>query len=220
MTAPFSVCLSSSSFTFVCVSPFTAKVSTTSAALPFLSIQVQSLDFFFQPNFLIAPPGGRPFCHCFPHFVKLSVRAIKGPCPSPFHLRKFVSTFLLRRCLVRDGRFVMAETAAAYIAAADMAASTKYPELEQISDPTMMAQQNGVDKDEKCLFPDILILFQVEIILKTILISRAFSSIFKLRNSKKKERPELFPADQTQRQVVILRILFKFRGAWPKWAPL
>ena len=79
----------------------------------------------------------------------------------------------------------MAETAAAYIAAADMAASTKYPELEQISDPTMMAQQNGVDKDEKCLFPDILILFQVEIILKTKLISRAFSSIFKLRNSKK-----------------------------------
>ena len=47
----------------------------------------------------------------------------------------------------------MAKTAAAYIAAADMAASTKYPELEQISDPTMMAQQNGVDKDEKCLFP-------------------------------------------------------------------
>jgi hypothetical protein len=50
----------------------------------------------------------------------------------------------------------------------------------------MMAQQNGVNKDEKLMsFPDILILFKFKIILKTKLISRAFSSIFKLRNSKK-----------------------------------
>ena len=47
-------------------------------------------------------------------------------------------------------------------------------------------------KMKNAFFPDILILFQVEIILKTKLISRAFSSIFKLRNSKKRNGRNYF----------------------------